>query len=90
VGTNYTGWGGNLSLALKLTALLERQNPGICRPLDLRGQRFNMDLSPGSLLIEVGAAGNTRQEALTAARALAQSILSIANGVITETSTNAG
>ena len=89
VGTNYTGWGGNLSLALKLTALLERQNPGICRPLDLRGQRFNMDLSPGSLLVEIGAAGNTRQEALTAARALAESIISMANGVITEMSTNA-
>lgn len=85
VGTDESGnyhpdWQQNLSLALKLTALLEQNNPGICRPVDLRKERFNMDLTSGSLLVEVGAAGNTHQEALIAANALAQSILEIANG----------
>ncbi len=80
VGTKSPGWEENLSLGLKLTALLEQENPGICRPIDLRTERFNMDLSPGGMLVEVGAAGNTRQEALIAAKALAESILQLAGG----------
>lgn len=79
-GTNYDTWQENLSLALKLQVLLEREHPGIMRPLNLRGQRFNQDLCPGALLVEVGAAGNTRQEALVAARALAQAIVSLSGG----------
>ena len=50
------------------------------RPLQLRAQRFNQDLSPGALLIEVGAAGNTHPEAHTAARELAKAIVALARG----------
>ena len=77
VGTRSTHWQENLSLALKLAALLERTNPGICRPVDLRTERFNMDLSVGSMLIEVGATGNTREEAIIAANAFAQAVLEL-------------
>lgn len=77
-GLRYDTWEENLSLALKLQTVLERQNPGITRPTVLRGQRFNQDLSPGSLLVEVGAAGNTHREALLAAKALAEGILTLA------------
>lgn len=77
-GNAHPGWQENLSLALKLTALLEQENPGITRPVDLRSQRFNMDLCPGSLLVEVGAAGDSRQQAILAANALAQAILTLA------------
>ena len=81
-GTNFDGWEENLSLAAKLHGLLERENPGIMRPLNLRGQRFNQDLSPGALLVEVGAAGNTRQEALRAARCLAEAVAELAKGTV--------
>ena len=74
VGTQSETWQENLSLALKVSALLERTNPGICRPIDLRSERFNMDLSVGSMLVEVGATGNTHEEALIAANALAQAV----------------
>ena len=80
VGTNYDTWEENLSLALKLHAQLETACPGITRPLQLRGQRFNEDLSPGGLLIEVGAAGNSHDEALTAAGELAKAIIALAKG----------
>lgn len=85
VGTDATGnyhpnWQQNLSLALKLTAVLEQENPGLTRPVNLRGERFNMDMTPGSLLIEVGGAGNTHDEALLAANALARGILALAKG----------
>lgn len=79
-GNHHPNWQENLALALKLTAALEQENPGICRPVNLRSERFNMDLTPGSLLIEVGAAGNTQEEAIIAANALAQAILSLARG----------
>ena len=79
-GNLHPNWQENLSLALKLTALLEQENPGICRPINLRSERFNMDLTHGSLLVEVGAAGNTREEALIAANALAQAVLALSQG----------
>lgn len=76
-GSRHSDWQRNLSLALKLTAVLEAENPGITRPIALRSQRFNMDLTPGSLLVEVGAAGNTLEEAKIAANALAIAVLKL-------------
>ena len=84
-GTNvsrpsHTGWEENLSLALKLQVQLERMAPGIMRPVNLRRERFNQDLGPGALLIEVGAAGNSRAEALAAAEILAEGIIALWEG----------
>ena len=79
-GNHHPGWRDNLALALKLSALLERENPGICRPISLRSERFNMDLTAGRLRVEVGAAGNTLSEAKIAANALAQAISALADG----------
>ena len=73
-------WQENLALGLKLHVQLERTAPGICRYINLRASRFNQDLSPGALLVEVGAAGNTHQEALLAAEILAEGILILAEG----------
>lgn len=82
VGTDTTGnyfpnWQENLSLALKLTALLEQTDPGLTRPVTLREHRFNMDLTPGSLIVEVGAAGDTLDEAILAANALSRAVLAL-------------
>lgn len=77
-GNHHPDWEENLALALKLSIVLEEASPGICRPISLRSQRFNMDLSAGSMLVEVGAAGNTLEEAMIAANALAQGILRLA------------
>ena len=88
-GLEHPSWQENLSLALKLQVQLENTHPGLCRPIDLCSERFNGDMSPGALLIEVGAAGNTHQEALTAANALAEGIIALARGAnLTEDSTN--
>ena len=93
VGTNSSGlkhpnWEQNLALALKLHVQLERLSPGICRHINLRAQRFNQDKSPGALLVEVGAAGNTHQEALLAAEVLAEGILALAKGAATTNSSD--
>ena len=87
VGTNsrmpHENWPMNLSLGLKLHAQLETQTPGIVRPLCLRPQRFNQDLSPGALLVEVGSAGNSLGEAMLAAEQLAEAILALGQGTAT-------
>ncbi len=77
---SYPNWENNLSLGVKLMALLEKAHPGITRPIQLRPQRFNLDMSAGSLLIEVGANGDSHDQALVAVRALGEAILTLADG----------
>lgn len=79
-GLNHPNWQENLALGTKLQVVLEQQTPGITRPINLRSSRFNQDLSPGALLIEVGAAGNSHEEAVRAAEKLGEAILILAKG----------
>ena len=93
VGTDAGGlyhpqWQENMAFAVKLHAQLEKRWPGICRPINFRTERFNQDLSPGALIIEVGANGNTLEEALIAAEALARGIADLAGGTVTAGSTS--
>lgn len=81
-GLQHPNWGENMSLAVKLHAQLEKNTPGICRPISFRSQRFNQDLSAGALIVEVGSAGNTRQEALAAVELLGQAIIDLAHGTV--------
>lgn len=78
--SNHPNWQENLSAAVKLQVLLEKLAPGITRPSILRGQRFNQDLSAGALLVEVGSAGNTLQEALGTIPVLAQALALLMHG----------
>ena len=92
VGTDtnlkHPDWEVNMAIAAKLHVQLEKTYPGICRPISFRSERFNQDMVPGGMLIEVGAAGNTRQEAMTAAGALAEAIAALAKGTATADSTS--
>ena len=88
VGTNKNGlthpnWQQNMALATKLHVQLEKTWPGLMRPINFRSERFNQDLLPGSLLIEVGAAGDSLKQALVAAEALAQGIVALSGGANT-------
>lgn len=84
VGTNvnyvHPNWKTNLSIAEKMNVLMERIAPGVTRPIDLRRQRFNQDLAMGGLIVEVGAAGNTHQQAKNSMSVLAEAILELAYG----------
>lgn len=85
VGTNATGlnhpnWETNLSIAEKLTVLMERTHDGMARDLNLRGARFNQDLAMGALIAEIGAAGNTHEEAIRGVAVLAEAIIALAIG----------
>ncbi len=81
-GQTHPDWQENAALGVKLQTALETVAPGICRPVLFRTSRYNQDLSSGALLIEVGAAGNTREEALLGAEILAKTIIKMAKGVV--------
>lgn len=78
----HPNWADNLSTAVKLQAVMEQLYPGLCRNLCIRSSAFNQDLCPGMLLIEVGTAGDTRQQALAAASFLADGIAALAYGSV--------
>ena len=85
VGTDESGnyhpdWQDNLAVAAKLNVLMEQLSPGITRKTTLRAQRFNQDLAQVALLVEVGSAGNTLTQALTAIHVLARAIIDLQNG----------
>lgn len=63
-------WKENLSLALKIAAVGEQMYPGLFRHVLVRDSRYNQHLTAGSILIEVGATGNTLEEAYYGARCL--------------------
>lgn len=81
-GLTHPDWQENLANALKVQALLNRSAPGLCRNLDLRTERFNQHETLGSLLVEVGASGNTLAEALRAARIFGQALAVFLRGQI--------
>ncbi len=82
-GGNHPHWQENLALGLKLQVLLEKKVPGITRKGLVRSSRYNQDLCPGSVLVEVGSAGNTHSQALAAVEYLAEAIIALAGGSTT-------
>ena len=74
--TNLTNplWRENLSLAVHIQSYFNSRISDFFRPLNLRKERFNMHLTTGSLLFEVGASGNTLDEALESARILGEGL----------------
>ena len=80
LGDDHPNWPDNLAAALKLQVLLEQLCPGITRPICLRRSSYYQQISPGAMLIEIGTAGDTRQQALAAAGLLAQAISQLSYG----------
>ena len=71
-GLTHPDWMENLRLATALQESLLANYPTLMRPLLLRNSRYNQHTTTGSLLLEVGAAGNSPEEALLAGRLFAQ------------------
>ena len=67
-------WETNLSLALTLHKLADSRFPYLMRPVYLCPYRYNQQLTPGSLLMEVGTSGNTLEEAITAVKLFADAV----------------
>ena len=73
-GLPHPDWMENLRLAVTLQNQIAGQEPTLMRPILLRKSRYNQHASTGSLLVEVGAAGNAPEEAALAARLFARNL----------------
>lgn len=73
-GLEHPDWQENLQFSLQLEALLNRDAAALCRGISLRKERYNEHLTPCSLLVEVGSAGNTLQQALRSAELFGQTL----------------
>ena len=71
MGSNHDGWQENLKLAVAVAEAIKADHPTVMRPITLRNSNYNQHKSPGSMLVEVGAAGNSLEEALNSARIFA-------------------
>lgn len=59
----FPNWKENLRLALRLQKTAAGLYPGLARPLNFCNRVYNENLTPGSLLLEVGTEVNTQEEA---------------------------
>jgi stage II sporulation protein P len=70
-GPEHPRWMENLKLAVALQQDISQLYPTLLRPILLRNSRYNQHMTTGSLLLEVGAAGNSPEEAELAGRLFA-------------------
>ena len=73
-GLTHDHWQDNLAFQAQLHDRLNSTYPGIMRPMSIRASRFNQHIRKGSMLVEVGACGNTLEEALAAAQLFANTL----------------
>ena len=71
-GLEHPNWRENVKLAAAVQEALLGEHEALMRPILLRNSRYNQHATTGSLLVEVGAAGNSPEEAALAARLFAQ------------------
>ena len=76
-GLPHPNWMENLKLAVALQEDLLTSYPTLMRPILLRNSRYNQHATTGSLLVEVGAAGNSPEEAALAGRLFAQRMVEV-------------
>ncbi len=79
VGTDELGlahdrWRTNLKFAVNLQKEFLKISETFPRPINLRTSRFNGHTAPGAVIVEVGATGNTLDEAVASAKYLALAI----------------
>ncbi len=73
-GLTHDNWAENMSFAAHLQRHTLSLYPDLCRPINFRSQRFNQQLAPGGIIVEVGTNANTLDEAILGARYFAVSL----------------
>ena len=71
MGSNNDHWLENVKLAVAVQQKLTDTSPTLMRPMTLRNSNYNQHLTTGSMLVEIGTAGNSLSEALRAAQLFA-------------------
>jgi stage II sporulation protein P len=67
----------NLAFSFRLQLAASKLYPDFTRKIYLKGYRYSLNMLPKSVLVEVGALSNTKEESLNAADALADVIAEV-------------
>ena len=73
-GTAFPHWEENLALALQLREQLNLTSSNAARHVYLRNASFYQELAPHALLLEIGSAANSVEEARCAARLVGEAL----------------
>ena len=76
----YENWEENLRFATKLHMAAEERYPGLMRPIFFAQRKYNMDVTPYSLLLEMGADANTLEEAVYSGRLIGEVLAGMLEG----------
>lgn len=71
---DFPTWKENLVFALKLQSQAEETNDGLMRPIFFCNRKYNMDVTPCSLLLEFGTDANTLEEAVYSAQLIGKAL----------------
>lgn len=78
--TGFDRWEENLKLTVRLQKALETAYPGLARSMLFTPRRYNMHLTTGSFLVEVGSETNTLEEAVYTGQLIGRALA----GVLTQ------
>jgi stage II sporulation protein P len=77
--TEHPKWRKNLEFARKIAAKTDNMYPGLSRGIAIKQGRYNQHLNPHALLIEIGSAKNTTDEAVASSRLFANVVVVVLN-----------
>ncbi len=77
LGLTHPDWKENLAFAIQIQEQLQKKSSKLARPINVRRERFNQHMTRGSLILEMGTAGNTVSECERAAEYVAEAIASV-------------
>lgn len=75
--SGFDSWEENLKLTVRLQQALETSYPGLARSMLFTARRYNMHLTKGSFLVEVGSEANTLDEAVYTGELIGRSLAGI-------------
>ena len=80
----FPDWEYNLRFALRLQQTTETLYPGMTRPLKFCPSQYNMHLTHGSLLVEIGTDVNTLDEAVYSGELLGNALVQVLNDLVAQ------
>ena len=72
--TDFPDWSENLTFAVTLQNKVEENYKGLMRPIFFCQRKYNMNVTPCSLLLEMGTDANTLDEAVYSGRLIGDAL----------------
>lgn len=79
---SFPSWEENLVFALDLQSTAEKKYQGLMRPVYFCNRKYNMDVTPCSLLLEFGTDANTLEEAVYSAQLIGDALVTMLDNEI--------